>query len=102
VASPRGKSGRANETFLSSQVFKEKEEKEMMLRLSPFHGTRGGGEVDVKKTVIEVDDFHNLPFNPFMIDTAVLITVGLAVVQLDSGSTDGDFLGSLSGGNRSG
>jgi len=70
VASPRGKSGRANETFLSSQVFKEKEEKEMMLRLSPFHGTRGG-EVDVKKTVIEVDDFHNLPFNPFMIDTAV-------------------------------
>jgi len=32
MATPRGKSGRANETILSSQAFKEKEEKEMMLR----------------------------------------------------------------------
>jgi len=55
MATSRGKSGRANETILSSGVFKEKERKGMLPRLSPFRGTRRK-EIDVKKRVIEVDD----------------------------------------------
>ena len=55
MATSRGWSGRANETILSSGVFKEKERKGMMLRLSPFHGTRRE-EIDVKKIVTEVDE----------------------------------------------
>ena len=46
--------------------------------------------------MMEVDGFHSLPLNPFkLVDTAIFDTAGLPVVQLDSGQTDGGFLGNL-------
>jgi len=86
IATPKGHSDWANETILSSRVFKGKEGRRMLLALSQFHGARPK-EMDAKKTVIDVDGLSwfggDLSPAPFPLPLTSLLPLPLFHISIE-------------------